>query len=449
MTKLTDRYGCRMVAVAGSLIASLGFIASYFAQSLYQLYITLGIMAGIGYGMIFLTSIVTVTRYFDKKRSLAMGISVCGSGIGAIIFNPLSKWLLDEYGWRGTILIEAGLVLNCVAFSALYRPLPENKPESNTEDEQIENEIALLKKDGTKEISHVENNSCIECRADLHTSYSAKPNADLSIIDDDDLNYEIRVKCNKVKIVLHKTEPNGDMNEYSSFIENSHEEAGSTEFRTKSSKSDTESKSKQCIKFSSELFRFSLLKNPSFLVFFTSSFLISVAYSVPYTYLPDLATKLGYTKSEGVLLISYLGIANTISRVIFGIIGDRPQVNRSYMYNLTNITCGLFTAFVPLFSVYGLLVMYAVVFGMTIGGYVSLSTIVAGDLFTTDVITESIGLYMLASGLAAFIGTPIAGWLFDVTGSYAVSFISTGMVLTLGGAILFLIPCIRRKKTKT
>ena len=48
---------------------------------------------------------------------------MCGSGLGAFIFNPFSKYLIDEYGWRGAILIEAAIILNCVLCGALFRPL--------------------------------------------------------------------------------------------------------------------------------------------------------------------------------------------------------------------------------------------------------------------------------------------------------------------------------------
>ena len=48
----------------------------------------------------------------------------------------------------------------------------------------------------------------------------------------------------------------------------------------------------------------------------------------------------------------------------------------------------------------------------TSGGYVALSTLVAGDLFSVEVITESVGLFMLACGIATFIGAPLAGTFF-------------------------------------
>jgi len=88
---------------------------------------------GFGFGLIYLPAIVSVTCYFEKKRSLATGIAVCGSGLGTFVFAPLIEHLIVEYGWRGAILIIAGLVLNCAILGALFRPVPdvrESKPVS-------------------------------------------------------------------------------------------------------------------------------------------------------------------------------------------------------------------------------------------------------------------------------------------------------------------------------
>jgi MFS family permease len=68
-------------------------------------------------------------------RSLATGIAVCGSGLGTFVFAPLTEYLIVEYGWRGAIMIIAGLVLNCAILGALFRPVPdvrESKPVSRT-----------------------------------------------------------------------------------------------------------------------------------------------------------------------------------------------------------------------------------------------------------------------------------------------------------------------------
>lgn len=56
----------------------------------------------------------------DKKNS---GIAVCGSGVGAFLFAPLCQLALTYYDWRGALVLQAGLALNCAVFGALMRPL--------------------------------------------------------------------------------------------------------------------------------------------------------------------------------------------------------------------------------------------------------------------------------------------------------------------------------------
>lgn len=79
---------------------------------------------GIGFGMIYLPSVVAVGYYFETRRSLATGIAVCGSGVGTFSFAPLASILMNEFGsWQNANLLLAGLILNCAVFGALMRPL--------------------------------------------------------------------------------------------------------------------------------------------------------------------------------------------------------------------------------------------------------------------------------------------------------------------------------------
>ncbi|XP_008213655.1 uncharacterized protein LOC100123202 isoform X1 [Nasonia vitripennis] len=120
---LTDRYGCRKVTIAGSILATTGFVISYFANSMGMLILTFGVLAGFGLSLCFVAAVVIVAYYFDKRRSFATGLSVCGSGIGTFIFPPLIQMLIDEYTWRGTTLILAGLFLNLAVCGCLMRDL--------------------------------------------------------------------------------------------------------------------------------------------------------------------------------------------------------------------------------------------------------------------------------------------------------------------------------------
>ena len=86
-----------------------------------MLFFTVGIVSGFGLSLCYVAAIVIVAYYFEKRRSLATGLAVCGSGIGNFIVAPITQYLIDEFGWRGTTLIVAGFFLKMCVCGALMR----------------------------------------------------------------------------------------------------------------------------------------------------------------------------------------------------------------------------------------------------------------------------------------------------------------------------------------
>ncbi|CAG2177127.1 unnamed protein product [Oppiella nova] len=118
---LTTTYGCRKIAIIGSVITVSGMLSSIILDNIYTHCLTLGVITGTGLGLLYLPQVMIVTYWFDKRLSLATGIGVCGSGIGIAIFALLSDHLIETYGWKGAMLLLSGLMFSCVAFSSLFR----------------------------------------------------------------------------------------------------------------------------------------------------------------------------------------------------------------------------------------------------------------------------------------------------------------------------------------
>lgn len=106
VSSLSTRFGFRTVACAGSVVAGLSFAVASLAMSVEFLYVFIGVLGGIGMGLVYVPAVVAVGFYFEKRRALATGIAVCGSGIGTFVLAPFTTWLLGYYGWRGTLLIH-------------------------------------------------------------------------------------------------------------------------------------------------------------------------------------------------------------------------------------------------------------------------------------------------------------------------------------------------------
>lgn len=69
------------------------------------------LLQGIGFGMVYMPAVLTVGFYFEKWRALATGLALCGSGVGTFAMAPITEKLNESLGWRGTMLVTAGLSL--------------------------------------------------------------------------------------------------------------------------------------------------------------------------------------------------------------------------------------------------------------------------------------------------------------------------------------------------
>ncbi|XP_075072868.1 monocarboxylate transporter 4 [Mixophyes fleayi] len=129
-----NRFGCRPVMMVGGLFASLGMVSASFCTSIITVYLTAGVITGLGLALNFQPSLIMLNRYFDKRRPLANGLAAAGSPVFLCALSPLGQILQYEFGWRGGFLILGGLLLNCCVCGALMRPLePPKKEKEETE----------------------------------------------------------------------------------------------------------------------------------------------------------------------------------------------------------------------------------------------------------------------------------------------------------------------------
>ncbi|XP_043064817.1 monocarboxylate transporter 13 [Drosophila ficusphila] len=123
---LSVKYSYRTVTLLGGASASLGMILSFWASSIEYLYISYGVLVGIGAGLSFPPTVYIVTSYFAKLRGLANGLCISGSALGSIILPPLLRWLLETYGYHGSCLIMGGITLNVFVAALFYEPVEQH-----------------------------------------------------------------------------------------------------------------------------------------------------------------------------------------------------------------------------------------------------------------------------------------------------------------------------------
>lgn len=100
-----DKYGPRIILFLMGLVTGLGLLATSQTDSLWQLFVTYSLLLTVGISAMFVVTMSTVGRWFNKKRGLAMGIASSGSGLGTFIFAPFAAYLIAGFGWRRAYLI--------------------------------------------------------------------------------------------------------------------------------------------------------------------------------------------------------------------------------------------------------------------------------------------------------------------------------------------------------
>uniref|UniRef100_A0A914BZR4 Major facilitator superfamily (MFS) profile domain-containing protein n=1 Tax=Acrobeloides nanus TaxID=290746 RepID=A0A914BZR4_9BILA len=195
----------------------------------------------------------------------------------------------------------------------------------------------------------------------------------------------------------------------------------------------------------SEAIDIKLLKNPVIIILVISNSINMLGFYVPFVYIFQLAQERGCTATQAVLLLSILGIANTIGRVFFGYLADLNWLSPLALYNWSQTLCGALIMICPFFMNFNTLAMFSGLFGFIAAAYIGLTSIVLSDLMGVDQLAKTFGIVLIGRGIASLLGTPLAGIVYDYTKSYNICFYVAGGLLVLSSAISWLIPLFHKK----
>ncbi|CAF2044640.1 unnamed protein product [Rotaria magnacalcarata] len=391
-TVLTNMYGCRAVAIGGSCLASFGFLLSRLWANVWFYYFTIGIMGGLGFALMYLPAIVSVGLYFEKKRTFAMGIAVCGSGVATSVFSHIMDGIVNIHKWlgyRNALVLEAGLIFLSILAGLLMRPLPQEPSEQRRLEQKLRKEA---KQKQVESASFSQNKS-----------ESSKNN----VVEGEPMFVVATIEKFPSKSFLHQIVEQIDLN---------------------------------------------LLKNAAFALFTLSNFLASLGFNVVYNFAEDLANDANVIKDKRSLILVLLGVSNILGRFIFGFLGDRKSVNRLLLFIITLSVSGLAIIAAPLCGSSVLHhIGYASCFGFFSGGYVTLTAIVLVDIVGIDKLSDGFGVLLLFVGIATAIGTPIVGAMRDAFSHFSRPFFWPyfifGGLTVLSGIILFAVPYLKPKKS--
>jgi len=117
---VSDRIGSRVVLAFGAVVFSIGLFLSGTTHQLWQFYLGFGVLAGLGRASARAPLLSAVMQFFDKRRGLAMGITLSGTGVGTVFFPPLVRYVISVADWRMAFMVLAALSAIIVIPAALF-----------------------------------------------------------------------------------------------------------------------------------------------------------------------------------------------------------------------------------------------------------------------------------------------------------------------------------------
>jgi MFS family permease len=122
---LADRWGPRLVCMIGMVSIAMGLFLTSLAQSLTTVYLSYGLLVGLGIALVYTPSIACVQPWFNKRRGLASGIASSGVGAGTLILPVVVIYLLTEINWREALqTMSAGVLLIGLTAGFLLKRAP-------------------------------------------------------------------------------------------------------------------------------------------------------------------------------------------------------------------------------------------------------------------------------------------------------------------------------------
>jgi MFS transporter, OFA family, oxalate/formate antiporter len=120
-----NRKGPRVVAGVGGVLYGLGvFLASFSANKLWWLYLSYGLIGGIGLGFAYIVPVAVLVKWFPDRRGLITGIAVGGFGAGALITAPVATGLIRSVGVLNTFAYLGIAYLIVTVVAALFMQNP-------------------------------------------------------------------------------------------------------------------------------------------------------------------------------------------------------------------------------------------------------------------------------------------------------------------------------------
>jgi MFS family permease len=299
---LADRLGPRIVCSAGMALIALGLLATSWATSLFAVYVSYGLLVGLGIALVYTPSIASVQPWFTTRRGLAGGIASSGVGAGTLLVPVLVAMAIGPMPWREAMQVLAlGVLVLGLLAAALLRRAPA-----------------------------------------APSSGSGGSASGLSLRD--------------------------------------------------------------------------TLRSPTFRWLYLATVLASPVMFIPFAHVSASARDLGLGEAFAVGLVGLIGVGSLVGRFAIGLLADR--LGRAQTLVLMQLSMGASYVLWGAAGGQGLLVVFALWFGLSYGAIVSLLPAICMDYFGGKSVASVVGTLYSGAAFGNLLGPVLAGAVFDHSGHY-------------------------------
>uniref|UniRef100_UPI0035900962 monocarboxylate transporter 7 isoform X2 n=1 Tax=Myxine glutinosa TaxID=7769 RepID=UPI0035900962 len=383
---------------------------------------------GLGFSFSLFPCLTSLSKYFDKRRSLVMAVASTGECFAMLIFAPGLEILKQHIGWRGAIRVVAAGQLTIVVCGALLRPisiLPKKEPlifeKKNEEKCTKENEHTLLSMDSGI-FEQAEGRFVIDVCKDITDSDDLESkDVDAQMNDDESLEAH----------ALYVTDLS--LKPQSKKAEDPDYEVPSNEPKP------TEGKM-------SKFLDLSVLREPSFICYSLFGLFATLGFFSPGMFVVPLAVASGVPSKIATYLLAGMAGAELLGRFAAGLVFNRPAFSRVHLELIcTGSLVLILFAFPIAHTTFTGLMACSILFGLVFGAVASthIPLLAEDDIIGPLRMASGVGVYICIQSFSCLIGPPLAGWLVDMAGgNYLMAFYCSGTGLIVASAFLALVrPC--------
>ena len=344
--------------------------------------------AGAGYSC-WSVSMCIVQLFFVERQAFSVAVCMVGLSVGALFWSNFAHFTIAEYGYRGALLLMAGVNLHGFVIAALFRaPNFEKKMELDTKsrgrylvcraDDNPSTEMKNVERcqvlnieldhngEANRQYSEAiedgkhalnENNDSVSASESAmlernRTLGKAVCNHGSSSVDDDNME----------NISLCTSEPHLSLKRRECHIN-----TNIGQIMVNDTKPELHTNCQKVCDILGNVIDLSLLKIPTFGLFCLSIFLGQSGNFVPFNFIPVRANAIGISKDSAAMLITYIGIGGAFGRILAGWVGDQPWADRKLMYACSHTVTGCISFITYFTSNYNLLIAYCALFAITSG----------------------------------------------------------------------------------